>query len=254
MTMSHEHAQDSATSAPAADRASPAIRYGFRVRFAKMGDLRLISHRDLLRVLERLFRRAGIALSMSEGFHPKPRYRVTAALALGVAGLNEVLELDLAELLSADDLLIALREQAPPGLTFHAAERLPPLYRAAVARRMHYELPVPVERQSAAVEAVKQLLAGTAAEMSPALPPEKRALIEHLQLDRGVLHVTLRAGEQAGLRPRDLLAALGLGDLETYGSFLTRIGVELESDLTKFESPSVRPDVEVAAASSNSRE
>ena len=235
-----------------------APRYGYRVRFAKTGDLRLISHRDLLRLLERLFRRAGIGLSMSEGFHPKPRYRVTAALALGVAGLNEVLELDLAEPLDAAELLASLRGQAPPGLSFHTAEPLPPLYRAAVAQRLHYELPVPAQRQAAAVEAVKQLLAGGAAEMATpaALTPDKLALVEHLQIDGGVLHATLCAGQQAGLRPRDLLAALGLDDLETYGSYLTRTGVELESEMTEttFESPKVCHDVDVAAASTVSGE
>ena len=49
------------------------VRQRVRIRFRKQGDLRLIGHRDLVRCLERLFRRAGLPLGMSEGFHPKPR-------------------------------------------------------------------------------------------------------------------------------------------------------------------------------------
>ena len=59
------------------------IRQRVRIRFPKQDDLRLISHRDLMRAWERLFRRAGVALSMSEGFHPKPRMSFPSALAVG---------------------------------------------------------------------------------------------------------------------------------------------------------------------------
>ena len=37
------------------------------------------------------------ALSMTEGFHPKPRINFPSALAVGIAGLDELLEIDLAE-------------------------------------------------------------------------------------------------------------------------------------------------------------
>ena len=44
-------------------------RQRVQIRFRKHDDLRFIGHRDLLRTLERLFRRAGLKLRMSEGFH-----------------------------------------------------------------------------------------------------------------------------------------------------------------------------------------
>ena len=76
-----------------------------RIRFCKQADLRLISHRDLVRTIERLFRRAGVAVSLSEGFHPKPRMMFPSALAVGIDGLDEVLEVDLADALEPDELL-----------------------------------------------------------------------------------------------------------------------------------------------------
>ena len=45
-----------------------------------------------MRCLERLFRRAGLALSFSEGFHPKPRMTFPLALAVGIEGVDEVME------------------------------------------------------------------------------------------------------------------------------------------------------------------
>ena len=73
------------------------VRPRVRIRFCKQGDLRLIGHRDLMRCLERLFRRAGLALAMSQGFHPKPRVTFPLALAVGIEGLDEVMELELTE-------------------------------------------------------------------------------------------------------------------------------------------------------------
>ena len=73
------------------------IRQRVRIHFQKVGDLRWISHRDLVRVFERIFRRAGLKLSMSEGFHPKARMSFPSALALGIAGQDEVMDVELAE-------------------------------------------------------------------------------------------------------------------------------------------------------------
>ena len=94
------------------------VRLRVRLRFSKQGDLRLIGHRDLMRCLERLFRRAGLALSFSEGFHPKPRMTFPLALAVGIEGVDEVMELELAETTTADELLRRFTPHAPPGLVF----------------------------------------------------------------------------------------------------------------------------------------
>ena len=45
----------------------------FRLRFEKAGVLRLLSHHDLMRVLERMLRRAGLPFKSTAGFHPGPR-------------------------------------------------------------------------------------------------------------------------------------------------------------------------------------
>jgi uncharacterized protein (DUF2344 family) len=101
------------------------VRLRVRIRFSKQGDLRLIGHRDLMRCLERLFRRANLALGMSQGFHPKPRLTFPLALAVGIEGLDEVMELELAETITGEEVLQRLLAQAPAGLTFHSVEVLP---------------------------------------------------------------------------------------------------------------------------------
>ena len=119
------------------------VRLRVRIRFCKQGDLRFIGHRDLMRCLERLFRRAGLALSFSEGFHPKPRMTFPLALAVGIEGVDEVMEVELAERYEAEELRRRLAPQAPPGLAFRAIEVLPEGAKKAQVRSASYEAPIP---------------------------------------------------------------------------------------------------------------
>ena len=65
-------------------------RCKFRIRFRKAGDLRLVSHHDLMHVFERMLRRADLPFPVTQGFNPQPRMWFALSLALGVVGLDEV--------------------------------------------------------------------------------------------------------------------------------------------------------------------
>ena len=78
-----------------------------------------------MRVVERLLRRSRLPVSMSEGFHPKVRMSFPSALAIGVSGDAEVLELDLTENLETDRVLQALNVGSVEGLSFFQARKIP---------------------------------------------------------------------------------------------------------------------------------
>jgi len=206
------------------------VRHRARIRFRKQGDLRFVGHRDLVRLLERLFRRAGLKLARSEGFHPKPRMSFPSALALGIEGFDEVMELELAEPYPAGQLLAELVPQAVPGLTFLSVEILPPGTRKAQLRSTTYQIPVPAERRPDTADRIARLL-------TEASPPvlctrgrrslELRQSLEELTLREGTLRMRLAASREASPGPRDLLAGLGLEDLERAGFCLARTRVEL---------------------------
>jgi len=208
------------------------VRQRVRIRFCKQGDLRLIGHRDLVRLLERLFRRAGLRLGMSEGFHPKPRMSFPSALALGIEGLDEVVELELAEPAASESLLAQLVRHAVPGLRFCAVEILPPGTKKAQLQSATYQLPVPQERRAAAARPIAWLR-GTSPEAAPeTLGPGAsfvRDSLEDIDLESGNLRFRLRASRQRSAGPRDVLAAVGLDDLEPSGTWLTRSAVQLQS-------------------------
>jgi hypothetical protein len=60
-------------------------------------------------------------------------------------------------------------------------------------------------------------------------PIDIRESLDELTLDhvRGVLRMRLLASRQASVRPREVLDAVGLGDLEQRGAHLRRCDVEL---------------------------
>jgi radical SAM-linked protein len=205
------------------------VRPRVRIRFTKQADLRLIGHRDLMRCMERLFRRAGLALGMSQGFHPKPRMTFPLALAVGIEGEDEVMELELAEETTAEEVLGRLRPQAPQGLRFLSAEVLHPGTRKARATSATYQADIPPPRSTGLEERVVRLLA---ADSWPVRRPHRdrpvdlRTSLEALSLDGGVLQMRLRT-EGAAAGPRDVLAALGLEDIEHEGTCLKRTRVEI---------------------------
>ncbi|HWN66910.1 MAG TPA: TIGR03960 family B12-binding radical SAM protein [Haliangium sp.] len=99
----------------------------YRLRYAKVGRAAYLGHLDTGRMLARLFRRAGIALAYSRGFHPKPLVQFSPALSLGVPSLGELLEvtLEVTDAMPAAELLERLREVSPEGFVFASAHELP---------------------------------------------------------------------------------------------------------------------------------
>jgi radical SAM family uncharacterized protein len=100
----------------------PARRY--RLRYTKLGRTVYLGHLDLIRHLPRIFRRAGLDLHYSEGFHPKPELSFGPALGLGIPSFGEVMDVNLAEDVDAADLLARLAPVTLAGLDFLGAVRL----------------------------------------------------------------------------------------------------------------------------------
>jgi radical SAM-linked protein len=87
-----------------------------RFEFHKVGELRYLSHLELMRALQRALRRAGLPLAYTQGFNPQPKVSVAQALAVGVEGLCELGEVELTSRVEPSDLLVRWNRQLPPEL------------------------------------------------------------------------------------------------------------------------------------------
>ena len=66
-----------------------------RALFEKAGNARYISHLDLMRVFQRAFKRAGLPLTHTQGFNPRPSVSIALPLSLGVESQCELLDFEL---------------------------------------------------------------------------------------------------------------------------------------------------------------
>ena len=97
-------------------------KFKLRLEFEKTGRIRFISHLDLLRVMQRLFKRAGVPLWHSEGFNPHPYIAFGQPLSLGHEGCFEIVDTALTEeCTDLDALCAAINATAPEGLVMHRA-------------------------------------------------------------------------------------------------------------------------------------
>jgi radical SAM family uncharacterized protein/radical SAM-linked protein len=111
--------------APKRDQGAP-VRV--RLSFRKVGLAAYRGHLDLVRVLPRIFRRAGLPLWYTEGFHPRPDMVFGPALSLGVASLREHVDLKLDGSIPFDVATATVRLNAvsEAGLEFVEARSLGP--------------------------------------------------------------------------------------------------------------------------------
>jgi radical SAM-linked protein len=212
-----------------------------RVRFRKAGDLRLVSHHDLMRTFERLLRRAALPFRSSEGFHPKPRFVFALSLPLGIVGCEEVVELELSEALPADELQARLTAHTVPGLEILSVRRVESR-RAAQVRRVTYRVPLPPGRGAGLAERVTALLASAACPVERTRPEKKqidlRPYVDQIRVAPGALEMDLWVKPSGMARPDEVLGLLGLQDVIETGAVIERTRLELEDEtLTEGEPP-----------------
>ncbi|WP_152052859.1 TIGR03936 family radical SAM-associated protein [Tautonia marina] len=206
-----------------------------RIRFAKRGDLRLVSHHDLMRCLERVLRRAALPVAHSQGFNPRPKLSFPLALALGIEGRREVLELELAEPLRPSEVLRRLCDVAPPGLDF--LEAIPAPGRSGRVAFVEYLFPLPDERRGPTVDAVAALLDRQTCpyvRRKPGrdVPLDLRSSVLDARVDPadGALRLRLKIDAGVSARPEEVLDVLGLRDLMAAGTVLSRTEVVLTTE------------------------
>lgn len=88
----------------------------FRLIFAKLEMMRFTGHLDLYKTWERTFRRANLPIKYSQGYNPRPRINIGAALPLGFTGENEMMDVWFEDQFTPEKVTKRLEPALPPGL------------------------------------------------------------------------------------------------------------------------------------------
>lgn len=188
-----------------------------------------------MRAFERALRRTGLPLRMSEGFNPRPRISFPVPLGVGMEGLDEVMEFDLAEWVFPAEIESRLRAQLPEGLEFLSLAPADP-HQTARGKEITYRV-APRERARGdprlEPDAVEALMARSEIPVRRIRKGREkvvniRPLIFSLAREGEALVLRAKAGPEGSTRPEEILGALGFDDSACRSDFrITRTRVRL---------------------------
>ena len=210
------------------------------IRFAAEGPLKYVSHLDLMRVWERVFKRAGLPLATSRGFSPRPKLALAAPLAVGATSEAELLDLLLTARVDLTETTTKLSRELTPGLRILEL-REGPLKQSSLQsmlRASSYEVEVLDPRSADQWQsAINDLLARDEIPWSHQRGKETKSYdlrplilqIELLGVSDGAarLSMHLRNDERGAGRPEQVMLALGATEEPTR---MHRTAIELAQE------------------------
>jgi radical SAM family uncharacterized protein/radical SAM-linked protein len=126
---------------PALPLSTPADAQGsYRVGFTKTGKMRFLGHLDLVRLFSRAFRRAGLDVVHSAGFHPMPKISFHSALPVGMESLDESLDVRLHGPVSPDAIRKGLDEVLPQGIEVNSVQDVGEEKKRPQVRESHFRI------------------------------------------------------------------------------------------------------------------
>jgi radical SAM-linked protein len=206
-----------------------------RIRFRKDGDLRLVSHHDLMRAFERMLRRAALPFRSTEGFHPQPRVVFAQSLPLGVSGLNEVVEIEWTEPVEPELALARLAGQALSGISFFSAKRIDLRQSARPRRAVYFFSPPPEFAGEVLADHCAAIMNSVELWVDRERPRPRqvniRPYIKNLHADARGLEIELWITPDGSARADEIIHALGLGPALEVGGVIERTYLELHDEV-----------------------
>jgi radical SAM family uncharacterized protein/radical SAM-linked protein len=95
-----------------------------RVWFGKQGEMALVSHLDLVRLFDRIVRRASLPIAFTNGFHPGPRISIANALSLGMSSSSEIVDFELTQTMDLNKFRDRLVSTLPADIPIYRVEEV----------------------------------------------------------------------------------------------------------------------------------
>ena len=93
-------------------------------KFSKTGEMRFISHLDLMRLFQRALRRADLPVTITQGFSPHLKISINRALKLGVESLDEALTVHMSKAVRPTLFIELLNKNLPEGVRIASAQMI----------------------------------------------------------------------------------------------------------------------------------
>lgn len=94
----------------------------YRITFTKTDSAKYLSHLELVRLFIRAFKRAGLHLVYSKGYHPMPKVSFATALPVGTESVHETVNIEVYDSLGRSEGKELLAQQLPQGIRITAMD------------------------------------------------------------------------------------------------------------------------------------
>lgn len=193
-----------------------------RVTFSREGSLKYTSHLDMMRLWERVLRRAEVPVAYSEGFAPHPKIALAAPLPVGVTSDAELMDVHMRLALSPYLFMKQVRPKLPSGLDVKAVAqvglRQPSLQ--SQLRFIDYQVGIETDKTDVDIEEdidnllAREHLTWQRRRDKGVKEYDLRSAVAHLHLIEANpgwarLAMRLRSDSTVTGRPEDVCAALG---------------------------------------------
>lgn len=186
-----------------------------RIKFAKTGKLRYISHLDLCRTLNSAFLRSGIPIWYTQGFNPRPKMVFALTVSVGAESVSEYLDIRITHEMCESEIAKRLQAVLTPDLAILEVYR--PTTKPQDVEFSDYEIYTERPLDPQAVEAALQvpmivLVHGKKGDKEKDI----REQISSVTVEGDCIRTRLAAGQGNFLNPENfmkgLLTALGEDD------------------------------------------
>lgn len=179
----------------------------FYARYKKQGNAKYISHLDMVRVFNRVFRRGGIPVAYSEGFNPHPKISFALPLPVFYESECEILIFSVTEEISETELFEKFNKVMPEGLQIICVTK-----GKIDVKHLSYCLynvyaPLPTQQELDAFLNLNSIVVPKKAK-SGIKDTDIKSDIADIKIEAGYLSMLLCAGSAANLKPDVVICAM----------------------------------------------
>jgi radical SAM-linked protein len=199
---------------------SPEMLTRIRMKYAKTGKVRFLSHLDFMTLLHRAVMRANIPIAFSQGFNPHQKISFGPPLSVGMESEAEYLDMETDPLVDLLEATKDLNHALPDGIRIVEARTVPRKASslAGAISRYQYEIVIPEHSRKDVETSIAALLGKETVEITKEGKVKNiRPGIESISASGAdSLEITLVDAENVKPRIQDVVRALfGLSDDET---------------------------------------
>jgi radical SAM family uncharacterized protein/radical SAM-linked protein len=190
----------------------PEITTRIRMKFARIGRVRFLSHLDFMTLFHRTAVRARIPLAFSQGFNPHPKIAFGPALSVGMESESEFLDMETDPFVDLLQATKDLNNALPDGVRILESRIIPkkaPSLSGCISRYV-YEVNVPADQAKEIGSRISELLAmqSVIVEKEGKRSDIRPGIESIVPKGAGSLEITLQDSDKARPRIQDVVEKL----------------------------------------------